>query len=144
LSIYLTLMNYVLFAYYMIKFHIGYTSSQAVFFVVVFCELLYILIRSRDISISVMTRLRAGRPQFDSRHRRIFLFATTSRPALEPTQPPVQWIPGSFLGGKAAESWNFKHLRTPFGISALPAYSLPQLYRSQLTRKRSNHNVIKL
>jgi hypothetical protein len=24
----------------------------------------------------------------------IFLFTTTSRPALEPTQLPIQWIPG--------------------------------------------------
>jgi len=32
-----------------------------------------------------------------------FLFATTSRPALGPTQPPVQWVAGacSYSGGKA-------------------------------------------
>jgi hypothetical protein len=25
----------------------------------------------------------------------IFLFTTASRPALEPTQPPIQWVPGA-------------------------------------------------
>jgi len=27
----------------------------------------------------------------------IFLFSATSRPALGPTQHPIQWIPGAFL-----------------------------------------------
>jgi hypothetical protein len=32
---------------------------------------------------------------FDSRRGlRIFLFTTASRTALEPTQPPIQWVPG--------------------------------------------------
>jgi hypothetical protein len=32
----------------------------------------------------------------------VFLFATRSRPAQEPTQPPVQWV-----GGKANEGWRW-------------------------------------
>jgi hypothetical protein len=30
---------------------------------------------------------------------RIFLFATASRPAMGPTQPAIQWIPGDFSLG---------------------------------------------
>jgi hypothetical protein len=46
----------------------------------------------------------AGRSWFDSRlGLGIFFFDTMSRPAPEPTQPPIQWVPGgSFPGGKAA------------------------------------------
>jgi hypothetical protein len=28
-----------------------------------------------------------------------FLFATSSRPALVPTQPPIQWVPGTLTAG---------------------------------------------
>jgi hypothetical protein len=46
--------------------------------------------------------LRAGRSGFDPRQeQRIFLLAPASRPALGPTQPPIQWVPGGpFPGGK--------------------------------------------
>jgi hypothetical protein len=38
--------------------------------------------------------LRAGRPEFDPRQgQRIFPLSSVSRPALGPTQPPVQWVP---------------------------------------------------
>jgi hypothetical protein len=30
---------------------------------------------------------------------RVFLFTTASRPALGPTQPPIQWIPGALSLG---------------------------------------------
>jgi hypothetical protein len=37
---------------------------------------------------------------FDSRRGlRIFLFTTASRTALEPTQPPIQWVPGTLSLG---------------------------------------------
>jgi hypothetical protein len=53
--------------------------------------------------------VRAGRPGFDSRQCKIFLFSTASRPALGSTQPPIQWVPGgSFPGGKAAEAWSWQ------------------------------------
>jgi hypothetical protein len=33
------------------------------------------------------------------------IFAHLSRPALGPTQPPIQWIPVFFPGGKLAGAW---------------------------------------
>jgi hypothetical protein len=36
-----------------------------------------------------------GVRRFDSRRGlEIFLFSSNSRPALEPIQPPIQWVPG--------------------------------------------------
>jgi hypothetical protein len=50
--------------------------------------------------------LQAGRPRGRSSSLsrvKNFLFSTSSRPALVPTQPPTQWVPGScFLWGKVA------------------------------------------
>ena len=43
---------------------------------------------------------RAGRSEFESRSERDF--PRPSRPALGPTQSPVQWAPSLFLGDKAA------------------------------------------
>ena len=44
----------------------------------------------------VVTRLRAERSEFKSRQvQEIFLLSKTSRPAVRPTEPPVQWIPAS-------------------------------------------------
>jgi len=41
-----------------------------------------------------------NRSRFDPRQRRrIFPLASVSRPALRPTQPPVQWVPGVLSQG---------------------------------------------
>jgi hypothetical protein len=37
-----------------------------------------------------------------------FLFSTSSRPMLEVTQSPIQWILVALLPGKAAEVWSWQ------------------------------------
>jgi len=45
-----------------------------------------------------MARLGAGRPGFDCRQGQgIFLFVSTSRPPLGPTQSPILWVPEFFF-----------------------------------------------
>jgi hypothetical protein len=51
--------------------------------------------RSRNSSDNIVTELQAGRPGFDS--RRVFFFATASRPVVGPTHSPIQWEPVLFL-----------------------------------------------
>jgi len=46
-------------------------------------------------SVSIVTRLQYGQPGFDSRQGLGFLFATASRPALWPTDPPIQSLRGA-------------------------------------------------
>jgi hypothetical protein len=56
----------------------------------IFCNLL-VLAMSFSTGVSWYNDgLQAGRPGFDSRHYKIFLFSTVSRQALGPTQPPIQ------------------------------------------------------
>jgi hypothetical protein len=50
----------------------------------------------RDSSVSTVTKLRAGRPGFDSRQGQKILFVTASRPVLVPIQPSIQWVLGFF------------------------------------------------
>jgi hypothetical protein len=53
----------------------------------------------------------SGRSGFDPRRgQRIFTLASVSRPALGPTQPPVQWVPGVLSpGGKARPGRDADH-----------------------------------
>jgi hypothetical protein len=66
---------------------------------------------TRYSSVSTVTRLRAGRPEFDSRQGQGFpLFATVSIPALGPTQTPIQWVPGSLFPEWGVKLTNHFHL----------------------------------
>jgi len=58
----------------------------------------------RDSSVGIATRYGLDGPGIESRWSGDL--PHLSRPALGPTQPPIQWVTGSFQGGKAAEAWS--------------------------------------
>ena len=64
-----------------------------------------VIFRGRDSSVSIATRYGLGGPGIESRWGRDF--PHPSIPALGPTQPPIQWVPGLFPGHKAAGAWRW-------------------------------------
>jgi hypothetical protein len=58
----------------------------------------------RDSSVGIATRYGLDGPGIESRCGRDF--SHSYRPALRPTQPPIQWVPGLFPGSKAGGAWS--------------------------------------
>jgi hypothetical protein len=58
----------------------------------------------RNSSVGIATRYGLDGPGIEFRWGRDF--PQPSRSALGPTQPPIQWVPGLFPGGKAAWAWS--------------------------------------
>jgi hypothetical protein len=56
------------------------------------------LTESQDSSVGIATGY-----GLDGRGLEIFLFDTMSRPALRPTQPPIQWVLGALSPGREAD-----------------------------------------
>ena len=57
----------------------------------------------RDSSVGIATRYGLDGPGIESRLG--LDFPHQSRPALGPTETPIQWVLGLFPGGKAAGAW---------------------------------------
>jgi hypothetical protein len=72
---------------------------------------------SQDSSVSIVTMLWAGRPGIDSRQElENFLFTTAYRPALWPTQPPIQRV----AGGLSTKKKNSRGVRLTTHLHLAP------------------------
>jgi hypothetical protein len=80
-------------------------------------------IQFRDSSVSIESRLRDGRPGFDSRQGPRILVANSSRPALGPTRSPIPLVPGALSSGV---NWPPRSAEVKFGRSYTS--SLPYVF----------------
>jgi hypothetical protein len=65
----------------------------------------FLLLVGQDSVVCIVTRYGLEGPGIESRWGRDF--PQPSRPALGPTQPPIQWVLGLFPGSKAAGAWRW-------------------------------------
>jgi hypothetical protein len=86
-----------------LAYYYGHTVIYPSYYIFVFKQ--YIIFSAgRDSSVGIATRYGLDGPGIESRWGRDF--PHPSRPALGPTQPPIQWVPGLFPEGKAAGAWS--------------------------------------
>jgi hypothetical protein len=76
----------------------------------------------------------AGRLRFDSRQgQEIFLYSTTSRLTLEPTQPPIQWVPGALSPG-VKQPWREADHSPLFSVEVKNGGGIPPLFHTSSWR----------
>ena len=63
---------------------------------------MYVMKLGRDSAVGIVTRYRLDGPEIESQWGQDIRHL--SRPALGPTQPPIQWVQG-LAGSKAAGAW---------------------------------------
>jgi hypothetical protein len=88
----------------------------------------YLIFRSQDNSVRIVTRLCAGIPGFDPQQGRICLFATKSRLALGPTQPSMQLAPEFFPRGKRPEREDDDTLHSSAEVNNVWSYNSTSPY----------------
>ena len=91
-----------------------------------FYKAVTLVVRGQDSSVGIPTHYMLDGPGIESRWRRDFLHL--SRPALGPTQPPVQWVPGLSRGlsGRGVVLTPHPHLQCR-GLKLGRAIPLPAL-----------------
>jgi hypothetical protein len=83
-----------------------------------------------------VTRLQAGRPRFDSPQAKgFFPFATLSRPALLPTRPRIQFLPGVKRPGREADhpTTSGTEVKNAWSYTSTPPYFFMTRYVSTET-----------
>jgi hypothetical protein len=65
--------------------------------------------------------------RFSAEAKEIFLYSTGSRPALEPTQPPIQWVSGALSPVVKGPGREAKHL-SPSSAEAENCGAIPPLH----------------
>ena len=103
------------------KLHSELLNAHALFFVI------YFVISGPGRVVGIATAYGLDGPGIESRWWRDFLHL--SRPALRPTQPPLQWILGLSRGQGAAGAWRI----TPHPL-LVPRSKIEQSYNSILPK----------